>query len=64
MFQCYELVMFTRHAIDIDAAKSEKKAIGRAHKVLNAVLNCIAPYSAQATLNPNGSGKGVGSLWV
>jgi hypothetical protein len=53
VFQCYELVMFTRHPIDLDAATDEETAFGRAHSVINAVLNCIAPYSAQATLNPN-----------
>jgi hypothetical protein len=53
MFQCYELVMFTKHQLDLDAAKDEETAFGRAHSVINAVLNQIAPYSAQATLNPN-----------
>jgi len=53
VFQCYELVMFTKHPLDLDAAKDEGSAFGRAHSVINAVLNRIAPYSAQATLNPN-----------
>lgn len=53
VYQCYELVMFTKHALDLDAANNEDTAFGRAHSVINAVLNCIARYSAQATLNPN-----------
>lgn len=52
-FQCYELVMFTRHPLDLDSATDKETAFGRAHAVINAVLNQIAPYSAQATLNPN-----------
>jgi hypothetical protein len=52
-FQCYELVMFTKHPLDLDAAKDEDTAFGQAHAILNAVLNRIAPYSAQAALNPN-----------
>ena len=53
VFQCYELVMFTQHPLELNAAKDENTAFGRAHSVIDAVLNCIAPYSAQATLNPN-----------
>jgi hypothetical protein len=53
VFQCYELVMFTKHPIDLDAAKDEATAFGQAHTVINAVLNLIARYSAEATLNPN-----------
>ena len=53
VYQNYELVMFTKHPLELDAAKNEDTAFGRAHSVINAVLNCIARYSAQATLNPN-----------
>lgn len=52
VYQCYELVMFTKHAIDLDAAHNEETAFGKAHTVINAVLNVIAPYSTQAVLNP------------
>lgn len=52
VFQCYELVMFTRHAVDLDA-KDEDEGFGRMQHTINAILNAIAPYSAQATLNPN-----------
>jgi hypothetical protein len=51
-FECYELVMFTRHALNLDHAKNEKTAFGKAHKSINAILNNIAAYSQQATLNP------------
>src|SRR4051812_37247445 len=53
VFQCYELVMFTKHPLDLDAAKDETTPFGRMHRTINAILNHIAPYSAKATLNPN-----------
>ena len=53
VFDTFELVMFTRHAISLDDAIDESTAFGKAHHVINAILNCIAPYSAQATLNPH-----------
>jgi hypothetical protein len=53
VFQTYELVMFTKHAIDLNAAKDDATPFGKVHNSINAILNCIAPYSAEATLNPN-----------
>jgi hypothetical protein len=53
VFNKYELVMFTRHPLDLDQAHDETTPFGRAHSSINAILNAIAPYSAQATLNPN-----------
>jgi hypothetical protein len=53
VYSCYELVMFTKHRLDLDAAKDEETPFGKAHACINSILNCIAPYSAQATLNPN-----------
>jgi hypothetical protein len=53
VYHCYELVMFTRHPLDLDAAKHESAPFGRAHAAISAILNCVAPYSAQASLNPN-----------
>jgi hypothetical protein len=53
VFRCYELVMFTKHPLDLDAAKDETTAFGRAHMTINAILNRMARYSGQATLNPN-----------
>lgn len=51
-FRTYELVMFTRHVIDIDQALDETTPFGQAHTKINAVLNLVARFSEQATLNP------------
>lgn len=53
LFSCYELVMFTRHPINLDVAWDEAAGFGRTHSAINKILNGIAPYSSQATLNPN-----------
>ena len=53
VFDTYELVMFTRHPVSLEDAHDESTPFGGAHHSINAILNCIAPYSAQATLNPN-----------
>lgn len=53
VFQNYELVMFTRHAIDLAAARDEKTPFGKAHRNISSILNPIARYSFQAKLNPN-----------
>jgi hypothetical protein len=52
IFDLYELVMFTRHPLSLDDAKNESTPFGHAHNTINAILNCMAPYSEQATLNP------------
>lgn len=52
-FACYELAMFTRHALNLDEAKDETTPFGKAHRTINGILNCIARYSAQAELNAN-----------
>ena len=52
-YRSYELVMFTKHRLDLDAAKDEGTSFGTAHASINAILNCIALYSAEARLNPN-----------
>ncbi len=52
VFDLYELVMFTRHALSLDDAKDGSTPFGRAHHSINAILYCIARYSEQATLNP------------
>jgi hypothetical protein len=51
-FDTYELVMFTRHPLSLDDSDNQSTPFGRAHHSINAILNCIAPYSAQAKLNP------------
>ena len=52
-FDRYELVMVTRHPFEMENALNEDTAFGKIHRNLNAVLNVIAPYSAQARLNPS-----------
>ena len=47
----YELVMFTRHAINLDEAREEQSDFGKAHSTINSILNRMAPYSEQASLN-------------
>lgn len=51
-FDNYELVMFTRHGIALDDVRDMSTSFGFAHQSINAILGCIAPYSAQARLNP------------
>jgi len=53
VFRTYELVMFTKHKIDLDSAKNESTKFGKAHANMNSILNLIARYSEQASLNPN-----------
>ncbi len=52
-FSCYELAMFTRHPLNLDEAKDENTAFGRAHSNINGVLNYMARFSATASLNGN-----------
>jgi hypothetical protein len=52
-YQKYELVMFTRHALNLDDAYDGNTPFGLAHQNINAILNPIANYSEQAKLNPN-----------
>jgi hypothetical protein len=53
VFPCYELVMFTKHTLNLDEAKNPETPFGAAHTKINSVLNLIANYCAQAKLNPN-----------
>jgi hypothetical protein len=53
VYRSYELVMFTRHRLDLDKAGDDSTPFGRAHANIQAILNVIARYSEQATLNPN-----------
>lgn len=50
-YRSYELVMFTRHRLDLDT-KDKNTEFGRAHANISAILNLIARYSVEATLNP------------
>ena len=45
--------MFTRQPISLDDAQDESTAFDQVHGSINAILNSIASYSSQATLNPN-----------
>jgi hypothetical protein len=45
--------MFTKELLDLDAAKDQGTPFGRMHSSISAILNRIAWYSTQATLNPN-----------
>lgn len=51
LFSCYEMAMFTRHPVNLDDAKNPNTPFGKAHGNINRILNFVAPYSAQATLN-------------
>ncbi len=53
VYPAYELVMFTRHALDLDEVKDENTPFGKAHDSMNRILNMIAMYCQEATLNPN-----------
>jgi hypothetical protein len=52
-FSCYELAMFTRHALNLGEAKDKTTRFGKAHSNINSILNCMARYSASAELNAN-----------
>src|SRR5262245_48470884 len=40
-YRCYELVMFTKHRLDLDQAKDENTGFGRAHRNIDSILNMI-----------------------
>ena len=52
-FMKYELVMFTRHQLDLDHTQNEESAFGKVHQNISSILNPVAIYSEQAKLNPN-----------
>jgi hypothetical protein len=52
VYPVYELVMFTRHALNLKEAKDDKTPFGSAHRNINSILNHIARYCTQTTLNP------------
>ncbi len=53
LYTTYEMVMFTRHALDLDAAKDESTDFGKAHGNINGIMNPLARYSGMAKLNSN-----------
>jgi hypothetical protein len=55
VYNAYELVMVTRHKIDLDSTKDEiplKNTFAYDYKYINGILNFIARYSTMAKLNP------------
>lgn len=52
VFTTYEFVMFTRHDLSLEDGKKPETPFGKMHYTINAILNMMAPYSAQAELNP------------
>ena len=52
VFDGYELVMFTKLPTSLDDALDENTPFGGVNRDINSILNCIASYSAEATLNP------------
>jgi hypothetical protein len=53
VYEAYELVMVTRHPLNLDEAKQPETDFGQAHKTINSVLNAVARYAPEATLNPH-----------
>lgn len=53
LFRAYELAMFARVPFDLELAKDEATPMGRMHRRMNGVLNAMARYAPQATLNPH-----------
>ena len=52
VFSKYELVMFTKHQMNLNASESEDTPFGKAHHNINAILNLIAPYCQEEEINP------------
>lgn len=50
-YKNYELVMFTRHKLDLDVVRDHQTDFGRAHSSIRSILNAIARYAAEAELN-------------
>jgi len=50
-FSQFELVMFTHQELDLNQAKEPDTPFGEAHRTIVSLLNPIARYSEQATLN-------------
>jgi len=53
VYKTYELVMFTRNLLALQSYADRSTPFGRVHDDINAILGYVAPYSAEATLNPN-----------
>jgi hypothetical protein len=53
IYQSYEMVMFTRRELDLGLANDEWTPFGWMHSTINSILQPLARYSADASLNPN-----------
>jgi hypothetical protein len=53
VFDSYELVMFTRHPLALDDKDEAATPFGRALQNISPILNCMARYSEEASLNPH-----------
>lgn len=51
-FHNYELVMFTRHSLDLEVAMDAESEFGLVHEVINQVLNLLAGYCLDNAVNP------------
>ncbi len=51
-FEKYELVIFTKHDLDLDQIGNKDSPFNQAHHNINVILNAIARYSEHAKLNP------------
>lgn len=52
VYRCYELVSFTRLAIDLDSATDPSTPFGQKHADMDAILNRIARFCVDAKLDP------------
>jgi hypothetical protein len=52
VFKNYELVMFTRHALDMEMDSEKETPFGLAFRNCQIILNMIARYAFEAKLNP------------
>ena len=53
VYQAYELVMVTRQPLNLDDAHDKRTPFGRAHGAISPLLNAIARYAPDASLNPS-----------
>lgn len=53
VYHSYELAMATRHPLNLEQANDPETPFGRVHANMNAILNLIALYSSEASLNPH-----------
>jgi hypothetical protein len=52
IFKNYEFVVFSKFPIDFKVAYDDSTVFGRSHRAADFILNRLAPYSAEAVLEP------------